>query len=88
MAASELSLLTERIEALEALVAQLKAKLEAPPTSTLPWWELRWGIFNNDPDYEKAMELGRKYRESLRPKSSKTKSRKSTHKTSVKPKKR
>ena len=31
------------------------------------------GIFANDPAFEEAMRLGREYRESLRPKSRKTK---------------
>ena len=54
-------------------VARLKEKVvngkEAEPET--PWWEKHWGIFNDSPDYEKAMELGRQYRESLRPKTRK-----------------
>ncbi len=68
MAASALSLLTARVEASESEVARLKERTNGVADSVLPWWEKRWGIFDNDPDYDKAMGLGRKYRESLRPK--------------------
>ncbi|MGE0132360.1 MAG: hypothetical protein AB7U82_30120 [Blastocatellales bacterium] len=78
MATSALSVLMARVEALEAEVSRLKQKVSAEPDSELPWWEKRWGMFDNDPDYEKAMELGRKYRESLRPKSSRRKSKKNS----------
>ena len=61
-------------------VARLKEKVvngkEAEPET--PWWEKHWGIFNDSPDYEKAMELGRQYRESLRPKPANGKARKKT----------
>ncbi|HZS03436.1 MAG TPA: hypothetical protein VFD58_01055 [Blastocatellia bacterium] len=65
MAVSKLEM---RVAALEAEMARLKQKVEGPE---LPWWEKIWGTFANDPDYDKAMELGRKYRESLRPKAKK-----------------
>jgi hypothetical protein len=32
-----------------------------------PWWEEILGSFANDPVYDEAMQLGRQYRESLRP---------------------
>lgn len=64
MAMSKSALIEARLSVLEVEVARLREKTEA---SELPWWEQRWGVFDNDPDYEKAMELGRKYRESLRP---------------------
>jgi hypothetical protein len=38
------------------------------------------GAFDNDPDFEEAMRLGREYRESLRPKAG----RKPTRKTAKK----
>ena len=51
-------------------VARLKEKGANGKDTELetPWWEKHWGVFNDSPDYEKAMELGRQYRESLRPK--------------------
>lgn len=72
--------LEKQIIALTDEVARLKEKVvngkEAEPK--MPWWEERWGIFDNDPDYEKAMGLGRQYRESLRPKPANGKARKNT----------
>jgi hypothetical protein len=39
-----------------------------------PWWEEILGSFANDPAYDEAMQLGRQYRESLRPKAEPTSS--------------
>lgn len=72
MAISKLELLEKRIESLEKEIKEVRQQFGNSPSSALPWWEQRWGTFDNDPDYEKAMELGRKYRESLRPKASKS----------------
>ena len=65
--ASSSSLLEQRVASLEAEVATLKRKLETLDR-TLPWWEQIAGTFENDPIYEQAMQLGREYRQSLRPK--------------------
>ncbi len=59
--------LTQRVAVLEAEVAQLKRKL-ATLEATTPWWEQIAGTFAHDPLYAKAMQLGRAYRQSLRPK--------------------
>ena len=59
--------LEQRVADLEAEVATLKRKL-ANLDMTTPWWEQIAGTFENDPIYEKAMQLGREYRQSLRPK--------------------
>ena len=67
MAMSKIAILESRIVALEAKVAQLNP----PPTNGAmgdEWVEKIYGAFADDPDYDKAMELGRQYRESLRPK--------------------
>lgn len=73
MARSSTAQLEERMAALEAEVALLKSRLSesAQPATNLPWWEKIAGRFENDPDYDRAMELGRAYRESLRPKPAK-----------------
>jgi hypothetical protein len=53
-----------RLIALEAEVAQLK---EQRQTSAATPWEEILGSFANDPAYNETMQLGRQYRESLRP---------------------
>ena len=64
MANSNLAL---RMSEIEAKLEQLAQKVESRDKEVaLPWWEQRWGMFDNSADYDKAMELGRKYRESLR----------------------
>ena len=60
------STLEQRVTALEAEVAHLKTQLAALATDK-PWWEQLAGTFANDPIYDEAMRLGRKYREAQRP---------------------
>ena len=62
--------LKQRVEALESEVARLKAKLEDGPVSSKPWWDQIWGSFAGDPAFLEAMRLGRRYRQSHRPKDS------------------
>jgi hypothetical protein len=76
MSTSKMALLESRVTTLEAELAKLKKDTEMAMALPLPWWEERWGLFDDDPDYEKAMELGRQYRESLRPKTARGKSSK------------
>lgn len=57
--------LEKRIAALEEELARLKSKLEGID-ALKPWWERIAGTFQDDPVYEKAMKLGREYRQSLR----------------------
>ncbi len=59
--------LEERVAALEAEVARLKDRILDRGTEKTGW-QAKVGTFLNDPYYEKAMKLGRQYRESLRPK--------------------
>jgi hypothetical protein len=63
--------LEQRVTALEKQVAELQEKLGLRPPKT--WIEQISGVFANDPDFDEAMRLGRKYRESLRPKSKRSK---------------
>ena len=69
-----LSALEKRIAALEAELATIRRKIDAAGNSQ-PWWERIAGTFAHDPIYEEAMKLGRKYRESLRPKNDRAKGR-------------
>ena len=57
-----------RVAALEADVARLKEQLEKAVPAKKDGLDEIYGAFENDPIYEKAMRLGREYRESLRPK--------------------
>ena len=54
----------ERVTALERELQELKKVT----SNTVPWYEKIAGTFADSTDYEEAMSLGRKYRESLRPK--------------------
>jgi hypothetical protein len=65
MSAKELE---TRVAALEAEVSRLKARMDEAVPPKKPWWEQIAGTFEGDPYYKEAMRLGRKYRESLRPK--------------------
>ena len=56
----------KRVEALEQELARIKGKVERME-STKPWWEQIAGTFQDDPIYADAMELGRRYRQSLGP---------------------
>jgi len=55
-----------RLIAVENELARLRAKVDR---DAKPWWEEIRGTFANDPIYDEAMRLGRKWRESQRPKS-------------------
>jgi hypothetical protein len=86
MAAANLAVkvaeLEKQVLALTSELAEVKQHVVNGHTveQEMPWWEKHWGIFDNDPDYEKAMELGRQYRESLRPKPPKKKAKKAASK--------
>ena len=57
-----------RVADLEAEVIRLKNKVENGSSSGA-WWEKIAGKFADNSAYDEAMQLGRKYRESLRPSS-------------------
>jgi hypothetical protein len=52
----------KRLMALEQKVANLAA--DHAPATNKDWVLNMWGSFSNDPDFEEAMRLGRKWRES------------------------
>lgn len=56
----------KRVEALEKEVLHLRKTVDAPEKGQ--GWKAFVGAFLNDPYFEQAMALGRKYRESTRPK--------------------
>ena len=60
------SALEKRVAALEEELAILRRKVESTDTTT-PWWERIVGTFDKDPVYQKAMKLGKEYRESQKP---------------------
>jgi hypothetical protein len=60
--------LEQRVEQLERELAQLKQHIQSTPrTPKQPWWEKIVGVFADDPDFEAAVELGKEYRQSLKP---------------------
>jgi hypothetical protein len=60
-----------RVAALESEVARLKQRLEDSTEPKGHWVDKVYGAFADDPAFLEAMSLGRKYRESLRPKPAK-----------------
>ena len=85
MAVSKYALLEARVTVLEGKVAAIEAEVAAMKASSSPpkrpLVDVVWGAFADDPDFDKAMELGRKYREAQRPKPAKKKARASAKKT-------
>jgi hypothetical protein len=65
--------LEQRVAALEADVAKLKAELSTASGKQRPWWKEIAGSFADDPAFEEAMRLGRQWRESFWPKPPRTK---------------
>ncbi len=59
--------LEKRVRALEDEVARLRWRLRGQGDDDRPWWEQIAGTFKGDRAFMEAMKLGRKYRESLRP---------------------
>ena len=59
-----------RLSNIEAEIENIKVQIANTQSATIqqPWWHKISGTFANDPAHADAMKLGRKYRESLRPK--------------------
>ncbi|HEX4795918.1 MAG TPA: hypothetical protein VH370_19170 [Humisphaera sp.] len=66
--------LEERVALLERQVAELLSAQHRPKSGS-SWLADVYGRFANDPIFDEAMKLGRKYRESTRPRRRKTKKR-------------
>jgi len=59
---------SERIARLEEQVSRLSQQVTGAAASPeTAWWKRIVGVFQDDPEFEAAMRLGRAYRESLRP---------------------
>lgn len=82
MAASKLALLESRIAALEVKMKQLEAQKHLKKTAGEDWITRIDGSFADDPGFDELVQLGKEYRESLRPKPAKKKSAKATRKRS------
>jgi hypothetical protein len=54
----------KRLDKLESEMAQIKLIVAEKNTPLTPWWEEITGIFADDPVFEEAMKIGRKYRQS------------------------
>ncbi|MEW6129994.1 MAG: hypothetical protein AB1757_23365 [Acidobacteriota bacterium] len=65
------SKLESRVAILEAELTRLKNKIETIERPAQPWWEKIAGTFADDPIYDEAMKMGRQYRKSQKPKSTK-----------------
>ena len=58
--------LEERLMAVEAELARLKALLPPDTEASNPWWEQISGVFKDDPLFDEAERLGRAWREAQR----------------------
>jgi hypothetical protein len=71
----------QRLRKLEAELAELRAKVNRSDTDNRQWWEEIAETFADDPAFDEAMKLGRKYRESLKPKRKKRRNGHSCHRS-------
>lgn len=68
---AELARSNAMVAILTSQVGELNRKLESNGNGVKTqedWVDKVWGTFANDPGFDEVIELGRKYRESLRPK--------------------
>lgn len=69
-------MLERRLAAVEADLAKLKSQRPgAQAVSPDHWWQKIHGTFENDEAFQEAMRLGRKWRESQRPKARRLKAK-------------
>ena len=61
-----LAQLEKRVEKLEKLIS-----IESARERNAKWWLAHAGVFKDDPGYDQMVRFGKKYRDSLRPKSRK-----------------
>ena len=66
--------LQQRVAALERQVASLQQRQKPNAPAGREWLDDLYGAFAGDAIFQQAMKLGRSYRNSLRPRSRKTKS--------------
>jgi hypothetical protein len=59
--------LEQRVAALERQIARMQRSQELNAPSGRVWLDDLYGKFTGDPIFQQAMKLGRKYRQSLRP---------------------
>ncbi|HEX4125295.1 MAG TPA: hypothetical protein VHY37_11255 [Tepidisphaeraceae bacterium] len=59
--------LEKRVSALESRIAELCERQSKGEQSDRAWLDDLYGKFANDPFFDQAMALGKKYRRSLRP---------------------
>jgi hypothetical protein len=69
--------IAERVARLEQEVARLRNQVQLSDEQGLFWLDQIYGAFKDEPAFLDAMKLGRKYRESLRPKPQRRKKSKS-----------
>lgn len=60
-----------RLEKLEEVVSQLQSQASKSSSDKQRWWVNDAGRFADDPVFDEIVELGREYRDSLKPKSRK-----------------
>jgi hypothetical protein len=61
---SQSTVIEKRLDKLESEISEIKLILADKTNSSTPWWEEIIGTFADDPAFEEAIEIGKKYRQS------------------------
>ena len=61
---TSLTVLEQRVAAVEKELAKLKQRVESPPAAT-SWIDQLAGTFKDDPEFDEIVKLGREFRESV-----------------------